>query len=202
MKIIRINLVLYLILVVAVFLRFWQSTQRYGISYDSSRDAIVSFEAARQIQLPLTGSFSSVAPVTFGPWYYYYLIFAKYFIPSPWAPWIALGLASLGTVIIMYKIGKELINPNFGLLLAFIATLSPAQIKAGTALQQHALIGFLSSGVIFILIKLANGKMNKSFIIFWGFIIGVAINTHFQSLGLLTIPFLLFIIRKKIFLFF
>jgi len=35
---------LFLILILAFFLRFWHYNQRYGIGYDGSRDAFVSFD--------------------------------------------------------------------------------------------------------------------------------------------------------------
>ncbi len=194
---VRTKWILLLILFFAFILRFWQYDQRYGIGYDGSRDALVAFESARQLQLPLTGSFSSVGPITFGPWYYYYITFATFIIPSVWAPWMAIGLASLAMVPVMYKIGKLLINPSFGLLLAFIAAISPAQISAATPLQQHALIGLLSSLIIYLFIKIISGAKPGKISVLWGFILGLAINTHFQATGLLTLPVILFFLTKK-----
>lgn len=191
------KLLLIIIFLIALLLRFWQNDLRYGIGYDGSRDAIVAFESARQFQLPLTGSFSSIGPITFGPWYYYYITFASIVIPSIWAPWIAIGLASLFMVIIMYKIGCLLISPSFGLLLAFISSISPAQISASTPLQQHALIGLLSSLVIYLFLKVITGNKNGKLPLLWGFLTGVSINTHFQATGLLTLPAILFLFSKK-----
>lgn len=204
------KLLLYLILLLAFILRFWQFDLRYGIGYDGSRDAIVSFESARQLQLPLTGSFSSIGPITFGPWYYYYITFANFVIPSIWAPWIAIGLASFAMVFAMYKIGSLLININFGLLLALIAAISPAQVSASTSLQQHALIGLLSSLILYLFIKISHKdtsdgvrthssevEESRKLSVTWGFLSGMAINIHFQATGLLTLPFLLFLFVKK-----
>lgn len=188
---------LVVILISAFVLRFWQYDLRYGIGYDGSRDAIVSFESARQFQLPLTGSFSSIGPITFGPWYYYYITFANFLIPSIWAPWMAIGLASLAMVLVLYKIGTLLINPTFGILLAFISAISPAQISASTALQQHALIGLLSSLLLYLFIKVSSKNESREISVLWGFLAGIAINTHFQSTGLLTLPIIYFLFAKK-----
>lgn len=199
------NILLLAIFILAVYFRFWSYESRYGIGYDGSRDAIVAFESARQFQLPLTGSFSSVAPVTFGPWYYYYITAAIFLIPSMWAPWIAIGLASVAMVYTMYLIGKKLYGIRFGLLIALITTLSPAQISASTPLQQHALIGFLSSlSILFTILALKGYGNTPKIHTLWGFIIGIAINTHFQSLGLITLPILILILKRnfRLFLFF
>src|SRR3989338_5466841 len=143
MKFNRLIFLLSLILVLAVTLRFWNFPLRYGIGYDGSRDALVSFEAKSQLQLPLTGSFSSVGPITFGPWYYWYITAANFLIPTPWAPWIFISFASLAMVLTMYLIGRELKNSKLGLIMALLASFSPAQLVASVNLQQHALIGFL-----------------------------------------------------------
>lgn len=188
---------LVVIVLLAFILRFWHFDQRYGIGYDGSRDALVAFESARQLQLPLTGSFSSIGPITFGPWYYYYITFANFLIPSIWAPWIAIGLASLGMVLAMYKIGSLLINSTFGILLAFIAAVSPAQVSAATALQQHALIGLLSSLILYLFIHVSMKNATGKISVLWGFLTGVAINTHFQSTGLLALPVIYFLFAKK-----
>lgn len=195
----RKNIFLFIVLFLAFIFRFWHYPLRYGIGYDGSRDAIVAFESARQLQLPLTGSFSSVAPVTFGPWYYFYITLANFVIPSIWAPWISIGIASLCMVLIMYFVGLKLLKPKFGLILAFFTAISPAQISASSSLQQHALIGFLSSLAILVCILIIQRtKVDIKIYMFWGFVVGVAINTHFQALGLISLPLLAFLVKRNI----
>lgn len=204
------KLLLYLILLLAFILRFWNYNERYGTGYDGSRDAIVSFESARQFQLPLTGSFSSIGPITFGPWYYWFITFSNFIIPSIWAPWMTIGLSSFFMVFLMYQIGKILEGKNFGLFLAFITAFSPAQLIASTPLQQHALIGLLSSLILYLFIKISlkdtsdgvrkhssEVEGSKKLSVTWGFLLGFAINTHFQSTGLLVIPLLYFLFKKN-----
>lgn len=188
--------VFLIILVFAIAVRFWSFSQRIGIGYDGSRDAIVAFESARQWQLPLTGSFSSIGPIPFGPWYYWYLTLAVLTVPSSFAPWIAVAAASVAMVIIMYLIGSRLVSRQFGLVVALLGAISPAQILASTQLQQHALIGFLSSLALFLCLFLT-GKSVKSLSAVWGFVHGVAILVHYQSAGLLALPFFFFLLYKK-----
>ena len=66
---------LLIILIIGIFFRFYNTPMRYSLGDDSSRDAMVAFEDAKEFQLPLLGPFSSLGPFTFGPWYYYQLIF-------------------------------------------------------------------------------------------------------------------------------
>ena len=154
MKFNRLIFLLFSIVLLAFIFKFWNFPSRYGIGYDGSRDAIVSYEAKSQLQLPLTGSFSSIGPITFGPWYYWYITTANFLIPSIWAPWISISLASLGMIFLMYLIGKKLVSVKFGLILASLAAISPAQIVASVNLQQHALVGFFTSLSIYLFLIL------------------------------------------------
>src|SRR3989338_9509001 len=194
----RNKILLLLILLIALFFRFYNSQNRYGIGYDGSRDALVAFESARQLQLPLTGSFSSIGPITFGPLYYWYITLST-LLPTVWGPWVAINVASFLMVFIMYKTGKLLINESFGIILACVTALSPAQIISGTQLQQHALIGFLSSVVIYFFVKHYYQRFSTFEYILWGFCLGSAINSHYQAVSLLTLPLLavIFFKRKK-----
>lgn len=192
----RSFIILLIIILAAIYFRFWNFDRRIGIGYDGSRDAIVAFESARQWQLPLTGSFSSIGPIPFGPWYYWYLIFAVLTVPSPFAPWIAVSAASVAMVIVMYALGTRLVCRQFGLFLALLTAVSPAQILASTQLQQHALIGFLSSLALYLFIVLA-GRPVRHLSAVWGFVHGVAILVHYQSAGLLSLPLFFFLLYRR-----
>src|SRR3989344_6642995 len=181
------KILLVAIIILGFTLRFWHYSNRYGIGSYGSRDALVAFESKRQLQLPLTGSFSSIGPITFGPWYYYYIAFASLIIPSIWAPWMSIGLASVAMIVVMYKIGSITLHRKFGLILAFLSAVSAAQFQASILLQPHALIGFLSSFAIYIILKKIKQEQTAKWNILLGFVIGVAISTHFQAAGLLSL---------------
>lgn len=194
----RAHLTLLLLIYVSAFLlRFWHYENRYNLEQDHSRDAIVAFESARQFQLPLTGSFSSIGPITFGPWYYWLITLSNFVIPSMWAPWAFITLSSLATVLVMYRVGIALKNAYFGLVLALIAAFSPHQVEAASSLTQHSLVGLLSAIAVYILIRLVHREQNTGISLLWGFVIGVAINVHFQAVGLLALPFFFFILSKN-----
>lgn len=163
---------------------------------DTGRDILMAKEAFRERQLPLTGSFSSLGPFTFGPWYYYILILSHFFIPSVWAPWIAVGLISVSLIIIMYKIGVVLENKWFGLILASLTAFSPFQISTGGATVQHSLVGPLTALSLYLFLKIWLKKQSLVWGIFLGLAIGLAINMHYQSASFLILP-LFFLLKKK-----
>jgi len=187
---------LALILLLGTFFRFYNTPLRYSLMGDTGRDILMAKEAFRQRQLPLTSSFSSLGPFTFGPWYYYILILSHFFIPSVWAPWIAVGFISVSLIIIMYKIGVVLENKWFGLILAGLTAFSPSQISTGTATVQHSLVGPLTALSLYLFLKILLQKPKPSWGIFLGIAIGLAINMHYQSASFLILP-LFFLLKKK-----
>src|SRR3989338_1965310 len=66
------ELCLLFIIVVSIFLRFYNYDQRLGLAYDQAHDAIVSLYALEQGKLPLLGPFSSAGAFqTGGEWYWF-----------------------------------------------------------------------------------------------------------------------------------
>ncbi len=190
-------LVLGIILILATYFRLYNFTGRISMGLDSARDAFVSSEGAKNLQIPITGPFISIAPVTTGPWYWIQLIIAHLIIPGAYAPWLLLAGYSLFEVWIMYKIGSILENKWFGCLLALIAAVSPNQISTAVQLTNPSVIGFYSSIVVLIFLLILKKGENKKLGFLWGLILGITINTHYQSAGLMTLPLLLLIYRKK-----
>lgn len=186
-----------IILVVGIFFRFYNYPNRISMGLDSARDAFVSLEGAANLQFPLTGPFISIAPVTTGPWYWTQLILARILLPTSYAPWLLLAIYSTLMIVIMYKIGVLLQNSTLGLILAFITALSPNQISNAVGLTNPAVIGFFTSLVLYITLKLVkNGPNGKTGFIL-GIILGITINTHYQTMGLLSLPLALIVFRKK-----
>lgn len=194
----RATILLFGILIAASAFRFYNAPLRYGIGDDSSRDAFVAITGARDLQLPLTGPFSSLGPFTFGPWYYWQLIAATLLLRTPYASWIYMGVASLLFVLIMYALGKRLFDTRFGLILATLAALSPPEISTAKGLTNPNLIPLfagLSIYLFFILIQ--QKKLNDRIPFLWGLVVGIGINTHYQMVGYLMFFPLLLSYRKE-----
>lgn len=185
------KIILIVILFLATGLRLWNFPLRYGLREETVRDAVIGIEAARELQLPLTGAFSSLGSFTFGPLYVYQLALATLLFKSVYSPWIYLTICSICYIAVIYKVGKILLGDRFGLLLAFLAAISPAQIISATHLTSHNLTNIFAILAIYVFLKML--KEEKS--TWWGFslgvVIGIAMNLHYQMIGLLILPLLL-----------
>ncbi|MBL7159712.1 glycosyltransferase family 39 protein [Candidatus Microgenomates bacterium] len=188
--------ILLIILVIGGLFRFYNTPLRYSLGGDSGRDVLTAKEAAKQFQLPLTGSFSSLGPFTFGPWYYYILIFSYFLIPSIWAPYIIVGLISILMIVFMYKIGELLENKWFGLILAVLTAFSPFQISSATAVLQPSLVGPLTALALYFFLEIWLKKHSSSFGVLLGISIGLAINMHYQAVSFLILP-MFFLFKKE-----
>lgn len=191
------RLLLFVILALGIFFRFYQFPERISLGLDSSRDAFVALEGARQIQFPITGPFISITPATTGPWYWNQLIAAKLLLVTPYAPWLVTALYSVGMILVMYKIGALLGGKILGLIAALITALSPQQIANAVGLTNPSVIGFYSSLVVYLFLRLLLKGPNS--VLGWclGVILGLTINTHYQTIGLLTLPLSLLFYGKK-----
>lgn len=205
MKIGKLNnysILLILIFLVAIFLRFYNFPYRYSLGEETVRDAIIGIEGARELQLPLTGSFSSLGPFTFGPLYAYQLFFSYLFFPSNYSPWVYLSLIAILYIYIIYKVGELLDGKKFGLILALLAAFSPAQVISATHLTSHNTTNLFAILAIWIFLRI----ILKGGSYWWGFALGIALGTgisfHYQMSGLLILLVLLLIARFKKYLYF
>lgn len=191
------SLILLSILLLAFYLRFNNFPYRYGLGIETIRDAVVGIEGARQLQFPLTGAFSSLGPFTFGPLYSYQLIIATLIMRTLYAPWIYLGIISFVYIFLIYKIGDLLKGPQFGLILAFLAAISPPQIISGTHLTAHNMTNLFAVLSVYIFLLLVQKERSYWLSFALGISIGTGMNMHYQMGGLMILPVILFIIKPK-----
>ena len=185
------------ILLLGAFLRFYNYPYRYSLGDETIRDAVIGIEGARELQFPLTGSFSSLGPFTFGPWYAYQLIVFCLIFPFVYSPWIYLSIISVFYIFIMYKIGKLIGGDIFALILSFLVAISPAQIISATHLTNPNNTNLFAALSIWIFLILLAKNKSKWWSLLFGFILGVGINLHFQMAGLLIFPLVLLIYKRK-----
>ncbi|MFH1832973.1 MAG: glycosyltransferase family 39 protein [Candidatus Levyibacteriota bacterium] len=187
----------FLILIFAIFLRFYNYENRWGLAYDQARDVIVAKEAIRQFKIPLIGPFSSAGQFVYGPQWFWVLMFLVSVFPSSIiTPWIILTLLYVAMVFLLIIIGKELGGKFFAVILGVLSAVSPAQISQSINLTSPSFVSILSVLSIYFLIKfLKDGK--KLFYFLMSFCVGTAINIHFQALGLLFLIPIAFIFGKR-----
>lgn len=188
---------LILILAFGAYLRFNNLPNRISLGADSARDAFVTLEGANSVQFPLIGPFTSVAPVVSSPWYWIQLIIAKGILGTGYAPWILIAIYSFLTIVVMYKSGVLLGGRLLGLTVSLATALSPQLISDATGLNNHAVVTFFASLVMYLFLKLLIQGPKTYLAILFGLMIGITISTHYQAIGLLTLPLSLIFFKKK-----
>lgn len=121
---------LILLLVVAIFLRFYNLPQSLLFQGDQGRDAIIVADIFRQHNFVFIGPVTSVGNLYLGPLYYYFMLpFLWLTYPSPLGPVYAVAALGVATVYLVYRLGRSLIGENGALLAAFFYTFSIAAIQ-------------------------------------------------------------------------
>jgi 4-amino-4-deoxy-L-arabinose transferase-like glycosyltransferase len=193
----KIAIILLVIVLFGASLRFFNYPARYGFDIDATRDAILTQYAAVHNLWPMIGPMSALGSFNFGPWYYYQLILFQHLAPFSYAPWIYITLTSLVVIVIMYGIGLELFNKQFGLVLALLTAVSPGQIISGTGLSNPDLVSLFAALSLWLFIRLLKAKSSSWTALLFGLAIGIGINCHYQMVYFILLPFLLFVFCKK-----
>jgi hypothetical protein len=177
------------ILLIAIFFRFYNYSNRWGLASDQARDAILVTQALKMHVIPLIGAFSASGPFVFGPYMYWFMMLAGIILPFGFiAYWLALGILSVFMIIVRMAIGTEIKDKYFGFLIGLLATVSTLKVSISTNLISSSLAGSFSVIAIYFFVRVI--KYTKSLDIFLlGLFIGLGINTHFQTIPLLvTLP--------------
>lgn len=191
-------IVLLAIILIGAYFRFWNFPNLYGFDPDATRDAMIAYEGARNLYFPTAGAFSSTGPYTFGPWYYISIILFALIFPYPYAPWILMGLGSIITILVMYDIGRLVSSKTLGLILALLTTLAPSEIIAGTSLSNIYPVALFSALSLWAAVRiLKSPKPQFYWYGFLGIFLGLSINAHYQSAGLLIMPLIVWFLSNK-----
>ncbi len=179
----------FLVVVLSVFFRFWNYSNRWGLAYDQAQFALVARYAVDTIQLPLLGPFSSGGPFqTGGEWYWIVMIGTALYPNSILSPWIFVTALTVVAVIVMIAVGKIFNDSRFGVILGLLIAVSPAQVHQSTNLTNQTPIVLLSAfslmfGLLFI------RKKRLKYLFFQSLAVGIGTSIHIQAVAL--IPFLL-----------
>lgn len=181
----KYHLLFWIILLLALVVRFYNFDVRWGLGNDDARDIMIAQEALRRHELPLIGSFSSAGPFVFGPIFYWFIMLSYLVIPSIFTiPWIFTGFVGVATVAVLMWCGKKIAGNNFMLLVGLFAALSPQLVVRSLALGQHTFIGFTTACMILALLFFFE-KKKLLYAFLTGLAIGLGINFHYQALNLL-----------------
>lgn len=188
------------ILAAAIFFRFYNYPNRWGLGSDQARDAIVIRHALLNNEFPLIGPFSASGPFVFGSSWYLIFIFFTSIYPRSFllTPWIVQSIFFVGVVLLMMKIGHMIGGKRLSLVLGILTAVSPAQIAASTNLIFSSLENIVSAIVLFTVVYLFKKKNMLSYFLL-GISIGLAITVHFQAIPLMILfPICLILSRAGI----
>lgn len=196
-KLHKFGLSVFLILLFAFILRFYGYENRWGLAYDQARDILVAREALNLSTLPLIGPFASAGQFVYGPqWFWILMAMVNIYPHSVILPWIMLTLLYVATVGLMIIIGKDIYGKKFGLILGVLTAISTAQLSHSTNLTSPSMVGILSVVSIYFFVRYIKTGSIKN--IFWlSFMIATSINIHFQSIGLLVLIPISFLLDKN-----
>lgn len=186
---------LILVILIAIALRFVFYFDRLILNQDQGRDATIALYANRTSIIPIIGSPSSAGPFNFGPWYFWLIMFWERIFPFLLGPWIGFTFMSIVSVYFYAKTGQILAGKKGMIITGLIAATAPGLVVDAPNMLNTVIVGFSSSLVFFTL-----AKFFKEEKLFWtillGFFVGLSINFHFQSLGLLCFPLVAVLVNK------
>ena len=172
------------VLVIAIFLRFYNYSNRWGLAYDQAHDAIIARHALQQHLIPLVGPFSSAGPFqTGGEWYWIIMLGTSLYPFKVITPWLFITGLSLLFVYLMIRVGTRLMDRKGGLLAGLLSAVSTAQLAQSTNMTNQTPEAIIALGALWSAIAYIRKRTAIS--LFWlGFFISFAATVHLQGAAL------------------
>ncbi len=173
------------IFLLAVFLRFYNYENRWGLGYDQAHDAIVARYALQNFKIPLVGPFSSAGPFqTGGQWYWFVMAGVAVYPFSILSPWVFTTLLSLAFVFLIMRVVGELYGQRAGRIAGLLAAVSPAQLGQSVNLTNQFPLALVALFSIWSMIGYGRTKKEK-YLFFLGLTVSLAMTIHAQGIALL-----------------
>jgi len=175
---------LFLILILASFLRLYRIADYLVFLGDEGRDVLVVKRMIVDHKFTLLGPTASIAPFHLGPFYYYLMLpFLWIFNLDPVGPAVMVALFGIATVFLIYWVGKDFFNERVGLLAASLYAISPLVIIHSRSSWNPNVLPFFSLLLIFFL-KKAGEKKYWLYYLGVGILFGLTIQLHYLALFL------------------
>lgn len=189
---------LFVVLAVAVFFRFLNYENRWGLAHDQASFAIIGRYALANHSVPLLGPFSSGGPFqTGGEWYWIVMLGTLANTFSVISPWVFLSVLSVLFVLLMYIIGKRLVGHTFALIVALLAAVSPAQVTQSTNLTNQTPIGLFAALAILYVERYVTEK-KLGYLWFASFWVGFAAAIHLQGIALVPLVIIAYLATRPV----
>ena len=192
------NFILFVILLLASFLRLYRIGDYMTFLGDEGRDVLVVYNILHG-HLTLLGPTSSVGGFFLGPIYYYFMApFLWLFNYNPVGPAIMVALFGIATVWLVYKFCADLFNYKIGLIAAFLFSISPLVIAYSRSSWNPNPLPFFSLLGFYVLYKGVVNEKLKYFLLA-GILLGISMQLHYLAI-FLGVAMILFVLLSEIYL--
>lgn len=146
---------LFTIILISLFLRLYKLHELLGFWYDQGRDALVIWRLFSEKKFFLIGPVTGIEGIFLGP-FYYYLIAPFYWLGqgSPVFVIAALNWLAVGSLLVLYLLGKEFFNRQTGLLAAALYGLSFSVVTFSRWLANPQPLPLFSLLIVFCFLKI------------------------------------------------
>lgn len=184
----KFGIAVFLIIFFAFILRFYNYENRWGLAYDQAHDALVARYALDSNRIPLLGPFSSAGAFqTGGEWYWFLMVGVGLYPGFALMPWIFLTGIYVSFVYLIIKLGTEMVDKKFGLIVGILSAFSTAQIAQSTNLTNQGPLAIISLLALWLMIKYVRTRsINSIFLL--GFFVGLGASIHLQGIALIFLP--------------
>lgn len=177
------NILLFFILLFAVFLRLYRIGEYMTFLGDEGRDALVVYNILHG-KLTLLGPTASVGGFFLGPIYYYFIApFLWLFNYNPVGPAVMVALFGTATVFLVYKVAAEFFNKQAALMSAILYAISPLVVAYSRSSWNPNLMPFFSLLTLYLFYRGIKSNSNK-IICLSGISFGIAMQLHYISVFL------------------
>ncbi len=169
-----------LVIILALYFRFYNYTDRLSIHTDNGRDAQIAKFALDNLIIPQIGPFSQ-APFFFGPWWYWFLALT-YLLPlGVFSPWFVMSIMSLIFLILIYVLARQIGDKWLAQLAFLIAAFSSSAISNYFNIWNPAIIPILVTFSLITFIKIVKDKVSNRTVFLLSFTIALSTTIHFQT---------------------
>ena len=125
-----LNVFLTLIILLAIFLRFYNLENSLMFLGDQGRDALVVSNIFKDLDPVFIGPVTSIGNMYLGPFYYYFMLpFLWISYPSPMGPVYAVAALGVLTVFLLFKIAEKIFNKKTAILATLFFALSATVVS-------------------------------------------------------------------------
>lgn len=192
--IVKENLILIVILLIAAFFRLYRIGDYMTFLGDEGRDVLVVYNILHG-HLTLLGPTSSVGGFFLGPIYYYFMApFLLLFNYNPVGPAVMVALFGVLTVYLVYKITSEFFGKSAGFIASALYAISPLVVAYSRSSWNPNLMPIFTLICLYTLYKAVLRKKLWLFLLV-GILYGILMQLHYIEffIGIVIFIYVLFI---------